>query len=107
MLIPRPAHCDGAYEDPQTKERTFYTIHLYLNDSKQAVPDESSIELDGGATSFLSLDGSRKVDVDCKTGRVLIFQHKRLRHAGADVIAGTKYTMRTDLMFKRGEEGES
>jgi len=99
-------HTDGVYEDPVTKERTFYTFHFYLNDSKEAVPGDDDVQLVGGATSFLSNDISRPdvVDVDCKIGRVLIFQHKRLRHAGADVIAGLKYTMRSDLMFERVHE---
>jgi len=95
------AHCDGTYVDPKSEERSFYTLHLYLNDSKQVVPDDSSVELVGGATSFLSSDGMRQVDVDPKVGRVLIFQHKRLYHSGEDVVAGIKYTMRTDLMFER------
>lgn len=95
------AHTDAAYEDPTTKERTFYTFHFYLNDSKQAVPGDDDIQLDGGATSFLSSDESRRHDVNCKTGRVLIFQHRQLLHAGADVTAGLKYTVRSDLMFER------
>lgn len=43
---------------------------------------------------------SRHIDVDPKAGRVLIFQHKGLLHSGAEVLAGIKYTMRTDLMFE-------
>jgi hypothetical protein len=34
-------------------------------------------------------------------GRVLIFQHKGLIHSGEPVTAGTKYTMRTDIMYER------
>lgn len=59
-----------------------------------------SAELVGGATSFLSGDSERKVDVDPKAGRVLIFQHRRLFHCGDDVVKGTKYTMRTDIMYE-------
>lgn len=108
------AHCDGAYQDPATEERSFYTLHLYLNDSKQTVPDQEDIDLVGGATTFhLKRDTkwdeleSRKIDVDPKTGRVLIFQHKKLLHAGADVTAGIKYTMRTDLMYKLVDKEEN
>lgn len=36
-----------------------------------------------------------------KTGRVLIFQHRGLLHSGADVLGGVKYTMRSDLMYKK------
>lgn len=93
-------HCDGAYGEttPDGKIlRTHFTVHLYLNDSKQEVPEA---ELVGGATSFLSTNETRKLDVDPKAGRVLIFQHKRLYHSGDDVKAGTKYTVRTDIMYE-------
>jgi len=73
-----------------------------LNDSKAAVGD--SAELVGGATPFLSNDGKRKVDVDPKAGRVLIFQQRGLLHSGEDVKEGTKYTMRTDIMFEVVQE---
>ena len=93
------AHCDGSYrEEKDGKEfKTIYTVHLYLNDSKAEVPEA---ELVGGATSFLSDDEERKIDVNPKAGRVLIFQHHGLYHSGDDVLAGTKYTMRTDIMYE-------
>jgi hypothetical protein len=40
------------------------------------------------------------MDVDPKAGRVLIFQHRNLYHSGDDVLAGVKYTMRTDIMYE-------
>jgi len=95
-------HCDGPYGE-RTDEgfivQTHMTVHLYLNDSQQVVGPSS--DLIGGATSFLSRDNSRKMDVDPKAGRVLIFQHDWLRHSGDDVKAGTKYTVRTDIMYRR------
>lgn len=85
--------------------QSFFTIQLYLNDSVAAAGEDA--ELVGGATSFLSNDGNKKVDVDPKAGRVLIFQHRRLYHAGADVVKGTKYAMRTDILFKLVKPDES
>ena len=55
----------------------------------------------GGATTFHSTDMSRSFDVDPKMGRVLIFQHAHLLHSGAEVQEGIKYTMCTDLMYRR------
>lgn len=49
---------------------------------------------------MLSGDEKRKYDVECKTGRVLIFQHRRVFHAGADVVKGVKYSVRTDIMYR-------
>ena len=94
------AHCDAPYadrSDPKRDIRTIFTIHLYLNNSKAEVEDA---ELVGGATTFYSNDERRRIDVDPKAGRVLIFQHRRLNHSGDNVIAGTKYTMRTDIMYE-------
>jgi hypothetical protein len=85
---------DGQYTTPDGKESSFYTLHLYLNDSVACGGD-----LEGGATSFHSRD--LKMDVDPKAGRVLIFQHSGLLHSGAEVHQGIKYTLRTDLMYSR------
>lgn len=94
------AHCDGAFSEEVDGKvfKTFFTLHLYLNDS--VAEAGKSAELVGGATSFLSGDSNRRVDVDPKAGRVLIFQHRRLFHCGDDVVKGTKYTMRTDIMYE-------
>lgn len=94
------AHCDGAFSEEVDGNvfKTFFTLHLYLNDSVAEAGE--SAELVGGATSFLSASADRKVDVDPKAGRVLIFQHRRLFHCGDDVVKGTKYTMRTDIMYE-------
>lgn len=95
-------HCDGEYSEEKedgTVLRTHYTVHLYLNDSVQEVGEDRA-ELVGGATSFLSENEKRKVDCDPRAGRVLIFQHSRLYHSGDDVVRGTKYTMRTDILYE-------
>ncbi|RYP31938.1 hypothetical protein DL767_005479 [Monosporascus sp. MG133] len=100
-------HCDGAYGE-QAEDgsvlRTHFTLHLYLNDSRQEVGKEA--DLVGGATSFLSGDEKKKMDVDPRAGRVLIFQHARLYHSGDDVKKGIKYTMRSDLLYRLRTEEE-
>ena len=104
------AHCDGAYSEDKDGQvyRTHYTVHLYLNDSAvEAEADAPSADLIGGATSFLSHDHSRWVDVNPKAGRVLIFQHLGLYHSGDDVVKGTKYTMRTDIMYRLIRDSDS
>ena len=97
---------------------------MYLNDSAQALgikkpafgflggkkADGEEEMLRGGATTFHSRDERRRLDVDPKAGRVLIFQQRRLFHSGDDVTAGIKYTMRSDLMYgfetKNANEGD-
>lgn len=85
------AHRDGTYVTPSGNEVSFYTLQLYL----------SGGDVKGGATTFHSGDMSRSLDVDPKMGRVLLFQHAHLLHSGAEVQEGTKYTMRTDLMYMK------
>jgi hypothetical protein len=107
-------HCDGTYETPDGTQRSFYTFHLYLNDSAQALgikkgSKQDSLDLlHGGATTFYSTDMKHHMDIDPKIGRILIFQHRRLLHSGDLVTQGIKHTMRTDLMFEHeNQEGES
>ncbi|TID26965.1 oxidoreductase domain-containing protein [Venturia nashicola] len=103
------AHCDGCYEAP-TKERSYYTLHLYLNDTEhQPSHSESNSEpLVGGATTFFGDTMRTRLDVEPKIGRVLVFQQRGLLHAGDDVVSGVKLTLRTDVMYeKSGEVAEN
>ena len=86
---------DGCYETPDETERSYYTLHLYLNGGMQ-----------GGATTFHAWDMERQIDINPKVGRVLIFQQRDLLHSGADVEGGLKYTLRTDLMYKKADKKE-
>ncbi|KAM3083851.1 hypothetical protein ACMFMG_002039 [Clarireedia jacksonii] len=96
-------HTDGTYGNEEG-ERSFFTIHLYFNDSAQELEKEGKVPpkgmLRGGATTFHSTDMKERLDVDPKIGRVLIFQHRRLLHSGDDVVEGIKLTMRSDIMYK-------
>jgi hypothetical protein len=89
------------YETPDGTGRSYFTLHLYLNDIES---DGKSEPLKGGATTFLSLDYKRRIDVEPKMGRILLFQHRFLIHAGDNVLQGTKLTMRTDIMYEREKE---
>ncbi|KAL8957540.1 MAG: hypothetical protein Q9193_005216 [Seirophora villosa] len=92
-------HCDGSYVTPDGGEISYYTLHLYLNEPQSAAPGERT---EGGATRFHSMSWDEKfLDVEPRVGRVLIFQHRNLLHSGDDVVKGTKYTLRTDLMYKK------
>ncbi|HEY0062655.1 MAG TPA: 2OG-Fe(II) oxygenase [Telluria sp.] len=73
-------HQDGTYR-PSEHEESFLTFILYLND-----------RYEGGATEF----GWETIEP--KSGMALVFPH-RLRHQGAKVVSGTKYVLRTDVMY--------
>jgi len=108
-------HCDGSYVTPDGKEMSFVTVHLYLNDDatsaendaveyaqREGVPVDQR-PLKGGSTRFHSMNSQRYLDVFPQTGSCLIFQHRGLLHSGDDVVQGTKYTVRTDVMYQKIE----
>lgn len=77
-------HLDGAFvRDPD--EASELTFMVYLND-----------DFTGGHTVFHSLG----IDVAPRPGLALFFQHRHL-HEGCVVTAGTKYALRTDVMYRR------
>ncbi|KEY64332.1 hypothetical protein S7711_09877 [Stachybotrys chartarum IBT 7711] len=99
-------HVDSPYWY-QANGQTFqtnYTLHLYLNDSAEYSPDSKLV---GGATSFLSRDRKRRIDMNPKAGSVLIFQHRRLLHEGATVTAGVKFTARMDILYELVEKTDA
>lgn len=108
-------HCDGSYVTPDGREMSFVTVHLYLNGEATKTEDgpveyarRQQLPVDqrplvGGATRFFSMNLQRCVDVVPQTGACLVFQHRGLVHSGEDVVQGTKYTIRTDIMYRKVE----
>lgn len=105
-------HCDGSYVTPDGKEMSFVTVHLYLNgDAKDGAVENAQREglpvdqrpLQGGSTRFHSMNSQRYLDVFPQIGSCLVFQHRGLLHSGDDVVQGTKYTVRTDVMYQKIE----
>lgn len=77
-------HFDGAFaRDPDEASRL--TFMVYLND-----------DFAGGHTVFHDLG----LDVAPRRGLALLFQH-RLLHEGCVLERGTKYVLRTDVMYRR------
>lgn len=75
-------HQDGSYIR-NIHEWSSYTFMIYLNE-----------EMKGGATKFSTCE------IVPETGMALIFRHE-LIHEGCPVLAGVKYVLRTDVMYKR------
>lgn len=100
-------HCDGHYVGKGggggtgRAEKSFLTVHLYLNGGGQGGEEE---EIEGGATRFgIDFENPKedKLDIDPKRGSVLIFQQRDMYHEGAEVRKGTKYTLRTDVIYEK------
>lgn len=86
-------HFDGSYKR-NNDERSFYTVMIYLNAG-------GGNDYTGGNTNFLHpVYHSRKTEFAPKLGSCLIFDHNLL-HEGAKLLSGTKYAIRTDVMFEK------
>lgn len=77
-------HQDQSYIRNEV-EASYYTFLIYLND-----------DFTGGDTTF------NDVVISPKKGSALIFYHP-LEHAGTEVTQGTKYILRTDIMYRLSE----
>jgi len=67
------------------QESSYYTFMIYLNDN-----------FEGGETTFADKT------IQPLTGMALIFLHS-LEHAGSLIKKGTKYVLRTDIMYRLNE----
>jgi prolyl 4-hydroxylase len=83
-----PEHMDHWYR-PSPTRITLHTLLVYFNEG-----------FEGGETRFTE---QLEQTIVPKTGMVAIFQHK-IRHAGCVVRSGTKYAMRTDVIFEAPDE---
>ncbi|MRG95862.1 prolyl hydroxylase family protein [Polyangium spumosum] len=81
-------HRDGAFLRSQ-EEQSLLTLIFYLND-----------DCVGGTTDFMFVTDD-ELRVTPQRGMALVFSHP-LYHRGAPVIEGTKYVLRTDVMYRRG-----
>lgn len=74
-------HIDGSYIRNE-EEASYFTLMIYLND-----------DFEGGETVL------QKHSVKPKKGMALVFYHG-IKHSGEPIINGTKYVLRTDVMYK-------
>lgn len=77
-------HMDHWYR-PSDRQITLHTVLAYFND-----------DFTGGETAFQEQFDEVVVP---RAGSVAIFQHK-LRHEGRPVLSGTKYAMRSDVIYE-------
>jgi len=89
-------HYDDSVRDPlQTGAHSEWTILIYLSGAEDGVF--------GGETVFYKGTGKKKVEIrpPLRRGSALLHKHGQdcLLHEGAPVVKGTKYVLRSDLMF--------
>ncbi|CCG81008.1 Putative uncharacterized protein [Taphrina deformans PYCC 5710] len=83
-------HFDDSVTDPETKWKSEWTLLVYLTDG----------DLQGGETAFQLPDGSVLAPAP-RHGLALIHRHGTdcLLHEGRPVKQGTKWVLRSDLMY--------
>ncbi len=89
MFAPHYDGCVSRGED----EVSQLTFMIYLNG-----------ECEGGETRFYQRNAVLRFEVAPERGKALIFEHAQM-HEGAPVVAGRKYVLRTDVMYRRGVKG--
>lgn len=75
-------HIDGRFKRNEQEESRI-TFMIYLND-----------DFEGGETKF------DEITIQPQTGNALCFIHEQ-KHEGAPVIKGTKYVLRSDVMYSK------
>jgi len=80
-------HMDHWYR-PTERQITLHSVLVYFND-----------DFEGGETRFMEQIEQTVVP---RRGSVAIFQHK-IRHEGCPVRRGTKYALRTDVIYEASE----
>lgn len=78
-------HKDGSFAK-SPDEASLLTFMIYLNDG-----------FEGGDTEF------RTEFVQPQAGMALVFPHRAV-HQGSAIVSGTKYVLRTDVMYRRTSE---
>jgi len=87
-------HVDGTYR-PSSNVCSGLTFMLYLNS-----PIDGDYQ--GGSTNFLQRNGVKiKKEIIPEAGMALVFEQEdmELLHEGAELKQGTKYILRTDVMY--------
>lgn len=83
-------HQDGSFRR-NNWERSLLSVIFYLND-----------DFEGGYTEFGdgTAEGESGTRIAPRRGRALVFLHPLL-HQGAAVTSGSKYVLRTDVMYRK------
>lgn len=87
-------HQDGEFRNTDAEVSKF-TMMIYLNDA-----------FEGGGTSFADVFSPhvfQDFTIEPATGKALFFHHP-LSHRGDPILAGEKYVLRTDVMFRPATE---
>ena len=93
-------HSDGYYETPDHRLRSVFTFMVYLSEGCEGGATQVQVPSRLAAAEALFAQGEDPVlNVVPVVGRALVFLHP-LRHTGAEVTAGEKHVLRSDVMYE-------
>jgi hypothetical protein len=95
---------DGGGVDFEGGETLFLDSHISALSTPQQQEQKNDVVYPEGTTSN-STTTSNETKVTPQRGKVVIFEHD-LFHSGARLMLGTKYVLRTDILFAAANVGE-
>lgn len=84
------SHYDGNYERVPMVEQSWVTVLIYLNDVQE-----------GGETVLTLKEGERWVKP--VAGLAAVMTQNNILHEAMEVVKGTKYVLRTDVMYRKDQ----
>jgi len=98
-------HCDKRVSLPKQGRFSFFTVNIYLNGHGASYEGGRTIFFDqkGWSPNGKSPNYEETSALAAQTGDVMVFNHypQKYPHCGEMLSSGTKYLLRSDVMYKR------
>jgi len=96
-------HCDKRVNLPKEERHSFFTVNIYLNGHGSSYRGGRTIFYDQTGHNGKSAEYEESSAFAAQTGEVMVFNHfpQKYPHCGETLSSGTKYLLRSDVMYKR------
>jgi len=96
-------HCDKRVNLPQQGRYSFFTVNIYLNGHGTSYNGGRTIFYDQKGFNGKNPEYEESSAFSAQTGDVMVFNHfpQKYPHCGEMLSSGTKYLLRSDVMYKR------
>merc|ERR1712228_105953 len=96
-------HCDKRVSLHQQERYSFFTVNIYLNGHGTSYRGGRTIFYDQTGFNGKNPEYEETSAFSAQTGEVMIFNHfpQKYPHCGEMLSSGTKYLLRSDVMYKR------
>merc|ERR1719445_2601782 len=103
-------HCDKRVNLPKEGRHSFFTVNIYLNAHGESYEGGRTIFYDqtGWSADGKSPQYEETSAFAAQTGDVMVFNHwpQKYPHCVEMLASGTKYLLRSDVMYQRRKRGE-